>query len=134
MVPTLESIDPLAYEGAEPTASVSDAGSDGWYGADAALTLTGGAGVKRLQYRIGDGAWTTYDAPVPLEAGSYAVDYRAQGNNLQWSEVRSRAGQGGRRAPDRDRAARRPHGDGHRDRRRLRGRAWWSTASTAAGG
>ena len=43
----------------------------------------------RLQYRVGDGAWTTYAAPVALPAGSYDVDYRAQGTNLQWSETQT---------------------------------------------
>jgi beta-xylosidase len=89
VVPTLTSVDPLRYEGAEPQASVSDAGGDGWYGADAALTLTGGEGVQRLEYRLDGGSWTTYDGPVDLPAGSYAVDYRAQGTNLQWSSTKS---------------------------------------------
>jgi large repetitive protein len=87
VVPTLESIDPLVYEGAQPTAQVSDAGADGWYGADAELTLTGGDGVARLEYRIDDGAWTAYTAPVALAAGSHQVAYRAQGVNLQWSST-----------------------------------------------
>jgi beta-xylosidase len=89
VVPTLESVDPLAYEGPAPQAAVSHAGSNGWYGKGAELTLTGGDGVKKLQYRIGDGEWTTYDAPVALEAGTNSIDYRAQGENLQWSDVLS---------------------------------------------
>jgi len=89
VVPTLESIDPLAYEGSEPTASVSDAGTDGWYGADAALTLTGDASIRTLEYRIDAGDWATYDAPVDLAAGTHTVDYRAQGANHQWSATRS---------------------------------------------
>ena len=89
VVPTLSSVDPLAYEGADPQASVSDAGVEGWYGADAALTLTGGDGVARLQYRIDGGDWTSYADPVDLPAGSHAIDYRAQGSNLQWSATRT---------------------------------------------
>jgi beta-xylosidase len=85
VVPTLTSIDPLGYEAAQPQASVSDPGAGGWYGADAELTLTGGEGVARLQYRIDDGEWTAYDAPVALAAGSHDIYYRAQGVNLQWS-------------------------------------------------
>lgn len=85
VVPTLTSIDPLTYAGAEPQASVSDAGAAGWYGADAALTVTGGDGVAGLQYRVGGGVWTAYDSPVDLPAGTYDVGYRAQGTNLQWS-------------------------------------------------
>ena len=89
VVPTLTSVDPLEYEGPEPQASVSDAGADGWYGADAALTLTGGDGVAQLQYRIDDGTWTTYAAPVDLPAGSHEIGYRAQGTNLQWSATKA---------------------------------------------
>ncbi|MDQ4051592.1 MAG: family 43 glycosylhydrolase [Actinomycetota bacterium] len=87
VVPTLDSIDPLTFVGSKPTASVSDAGIDGWYGPDADLTLTGDATVAALEYRIGDGAWTAYSAPVELPDGRYDVAYRAQGTNLQWSET-----------------------------------------------
>ncbi len=89
VVPTLESVDPLTYEGAAPQAAISHAGSNGWYGKGAELTLTGGDGVKALQYRIDGGAWKTYDASVALDAGTYGIDYRAQGDNLQWSGVSS---------------------------------------------
>jgi len=91
VVPTLDSIDPLTFVGTTPTASVSDAGSDGWYGADATLTLAGDATITALRYRIGDGEWTAYTTPVELPAGSYDVAYRAQGTNLQWSETRTMA-------------------------------------------
>jgi hypothetical protein len=87
VVPTLTSIDPLTYEGTRPDASVSRAGSDGWYGAGAALTLTGDATVERLEYRLPGAGWTAYDGPVGLPAGSYDVEYRAQGSNLQWSDA-----------------------------------------------
>lgn len=89
VVPTLESVDPLTYEGAAPQAEVSNAGSGGWYGKGAALTLIGGEGVKTLQYRIGDGDWTTYDGPVTLDAGTYGIGHRAQGDNLLWSDTAS---------------------------------------------
>lgn len=85
VAPTLESVPALSYEGAMPHASVSQAGSDGWYGAGAALTLTGDAGMAGMQYRLGDGSWTDYQAPVALPEGGYGIDYRAQGTNLQWS-------------------------------------------------
>jgi len=86
VVPTLESIEPLAFEGSTPTAAVSDAGSAGWYGADATLTLTAGGTVETLQYRLGTGDWTAYTTPVQLPGGSYDVRYRARGTNLQWSQ------------------------------------------------
>jgi beta-xylosidase len=89
VVPTLSSVDPLTYEGATPLASVSHAGSDGWYGAGAALTLSGGDGVARLQYRIDGGDWADYADPVDLTAGTHAIGYRAQGTNLQWSAVQT---------------------------------------------
>lgn len=88
VVPTLDSIDPLAYTDGPVTALVTDAGGGGWYGADAALTLSGSA--PTLQYRLGSGAWTTYTAAVPLPAGSYDVAWRARSANLQWSEVSTR--------------------------------------------
>jgi hypothetical protein len=87
VIPTLESIDPLTFEGTKPVATVSDSGLDGWYGPDAALTLTGDATTAALEYRIGDGAWTAYTTPVELPGGAYDVAYRAQGTNLQWSET-----------------------------------------------
>jgi len=87
VVPTLTSIDPLTYEGTRPDASVSRAGSDGWYGAGAALTLTGDATIQRLEYRLPGAGWTAYAGPVDLPAGSYGVEYRAQGANLQWSDA-----------------------------------------------
>lgn len=86
VVPTLTSIDPLGFEGSVPTAVVSDAGSAGWYGADATLTLAADDTVETVQYRIGTGEWTAYTAPVPLPAGLYDVSYRARGTNLQWSD------------------------------------------------
>ncbi len=59
------------------SAEVSDAGQDGWYGQGATLTLTSQAnGDAVTEYRVGDGAWTTYSTPVELAAGTYAVAYR----------------------------------------------------------
>ncbi|MFW6773463.1 family 78 glycoside hydrolase catalytic domain [Nocardioides sp. CPCC 205120] len=66
-----------ADTGGPVEASVSDAGQDGWYGADAELTLTAEVpeGVE-VQYAVGDGAWTAYTAPVALAEGSYDVRWR----------------------------------------------------------
>ncbi len=89
VVPTLESVDPLTYSAPAPQAAVSHAGTDGWYGKGAELTLTGGDGVKTLQYRIGDGDWKTYEGAVALDAGTNDIDYRAQGDNLLWSDALS---------------------------------------------
>jgi hypothetical protein len=88
-VPTLDSVDPLRYSDGAVTASVSDEGADGWYGADAALTLIGGSDVK--QYRLGDGSWTAYDSAVDLPAGSYDVAWRSRSANGVWSEVWTRS-------------------------------------------
>ena len=84
VVPTLSSVDGLVYTDGPVTASVSDAGAEGWYGADAALTLSG-TGVR--QVRIGDGEWTAYTSAVDLPAGSYDVAWRARSANGQWSQV-----------------------------------------------
>ncbi|WP_082587350.1 family 43 glycosylhydrolase [Nocardioides sp. Soil774] len=89
VVPTLSSVDPLAYSDGVVTASVSDAGDSGWFGADATLTLTGGSSVK--QVRLGDGAWTAYAGPVDLPAGSYDVAWRSRSANGMWSEVWTRS-------------------------------------------
>jgi len=89
VIPTLESIDPLAYTGVQPQASVSRAGTDGWYGSGATLTLSGGTGNTKIEYALGDGAWTTYTAPVSLPAGSYTVWSRAQSENLIYSPYAS---------------------------------------------
>lgn len=89
VVPTLDSIDPLAYTDGPVTAIVAGAGSSGWYGAAAALTLTGAA--PTLQYRLGTGDWTTWTTAVALPAGSYDVAWRARSANGQWSDVSTRA-------------------------------------------
>ena len=91
VIPTLESIDPLVYPGVQPQASVSKAGTEGWYGAGATLTLSGGAGNTKIQYALGEGAWTTYTEPVSLPAGSYTVRHRAQGDNLIFGPTASLA-------------------------------------------
>ncbi|MBB5827039.1 family 43 glycosylhydrolase [Micromonospora carbonacea] len=87
VVPTLGGIDPLRYEGGQPKATVSDAGADGWYGADAALTVTAGDQVRLVEYQLDGGGWFPYREPVDLPAGGHRVDYRAQGVNLFWSDV-----------------------------------------------
>jgi hypothetical protein len=91
VIPTLEGIDPLVYTGVLPTAAISNAGTEGWYRAGATLTLSGGANNAKVQYVVGDGAWTTYTEPVTLSAGSYEVRYRAQGDNLIYSPAGSLA-------------------------------------------
>ena len=88
VVPTLSSVDGLTYTDGPVMASVSDEGGSGWYGADAALTLSG-SGTR--QVRIGDGAWTAYTSPVALPAGSYDVAWRARSANGQWSQVWTRS-------------------------------------------
>ena len=85
VVPTLSSVDPLSYSDGPVTASVSDGGSSGWYGAGAALTLSGSAPTQ--QYRVDGGAWTDYAGPVDLPAGTYDVAWRARSANGMWSQV-----------------------------------------------
>jgi GH43 family beta-xylosidase len=81
VIPTLESIDPLTYTGVVPQATVSAAGTGGWYGAGAALTLAGGASNVEVQYELPGGTWTEYTEPVALPAGEYTLRYRARGTN-----------------------------------------------------
>ncbi|GAA0580687.1 hypothetical protein GCM10010172_76950 [Paractinoplanes ferrugineus] len=82
VVPTLESVDPLTYDGVPPTSNLP---ASGWLGAGATLTLTGGSGNSELQYALTPGTWLPYTGPVTLPAGSYPVSYRARGANLRYS-------------------------------------------------
>ena len=78
VVPTLESVEPLAYTGVLPTPSLPPSG---WLGANATLTFSGGQGNSEIQYALTPGSWVTYTGPVLLPAGSYPVSYRARGVN-----------------------------------------------------
>ena len=56
---------------------------DGTYKKPVTITLaatdTGGSGVDRTEYRINDGAWTAYSAPVTRQQpGVYKFDYRSR--------------------------------------------------------
>ncbi|KRB76347.1 hypothetical protein ASE01_15240 [Nocardioides sp. Root190] len=65
--------------GAAPTVSgtVDVDGEDGWSGAESRLTLTvAGSGDSVAEYRLDDGDWTAYAAPVLLPEGRYDVDWR----------------------------------------------------------
>jgi alpha-L-rhamnosidase len=65
-----------AVPGPAVTASVSQAGDDGWFGAGAELTLTSEAGAS-IEYRLDEGEWTPYAAPVALVEGEPTVQFRA---------------------------------------------------------
>lgn len=59
------------------SATVDVEGEDGWSLAGSRLTLTvTGSGDPDAEYRIGEGAWTSYAAPVPLPEGRYDVSWR----------------------------------------------------------
>lgn len=58
---------------------------DGWYASDVTVALATTAddaiGVNRTEYRIGDGEWTVYAAPIVLtEEGAHAIEYRGVDN------------------------------------------------------
>ncbi|GGM20941.1 hypothetical protein GCM10011608_01910 [Micromonospora sonchi] len=99
VVPTLTSVEPLSYQGGRPKVSISAAGSDGWYGAGATLTMSAGDGVRLMEYQIDGKGWFPYREPVSLPHGRYRIDYRAQGTNLWWSEIWSTSVQVDRVAP-----------------------------------
>ncbi|WP_191095038.1 OmpL47-type beta-barrel domain-containing protein [Streptomyces kanamyceticus] len=66
----------------ETSATVSGEKNDqGQYLGMATVTVTAsdtGSGVNKIEYAIGDGAWTTYAAPVMVhETGTHKVRYRA---------------------------------------------------------
>lgn len=81
------------YEGPrddEPPAVAVDVVGDGT--ASVTMTLTAddgdGSGVARIEYRIGNGAWTTYEGPVTFtEPGTYTILYRATDNADNTSDV-----------------------------------------------
>ncbi|MCE6997345.1 family 43 glycosylhydrolase [Saccharothrix sp. S26] len=81
VVPTLESVEPLTYTGGPITTAVSLG----------TVTLTGGPGVAAIEHRVDGGAWTKYQGPITVGKGRHTVEYRAQGVNLIWSEVRALA-------------------------------------------
>lgn len=62
------------------TLEISEPGTDRWYrgGAEASLTaFDGRSEVASIEYRLDDGEWQTYDAPVRLPEGETLVTYRA---------------------------------------------------------
>ncbi|MFY1702106.1 family 43 glycosylhydrolase [Micromonospora sp. WMMA1923] len=85
VVPTLGSVEPLRYRGGQPRARISDPGDDGWHGGNARLTLEHGALIRSAEYQIDGGGWVPYSDPVELPAGRYEIRYRAQSQNLLWS-------------------------------------------------
>ena len=69
-----------------PNANHSVAGREhpdepGTYLDEASLTITAGdvgcSGVDTIEYRINEGAWEEYSAPVDFDEGEYTVEYRA---------------------------------------------------------
>jgi len=97
IVPTLESVPALTFNGTHPTASVSNSNGRGTgqdpdartYGIGATLTLTAGQNTAKVQYRIDGGTWATYSSPVTLPRGQHTIDYQAQGIDLIWDTVQS---------------------------------------------
>lgn len=68
--------------GFDVAATVSDDGGQGWFGADAVLSLTrtGGAPdaseVPELEHRVDAGEWTRHEGPVALAAGEHVLGWR----------------------------------------------------------
>jgi glucose/arabinose dehydrogenase/PKD repeat protein/type 1 glutamine amidotransferase len=71
-------------------------GEEGWYVTAPSFSLEAeddGSGVASTEYRINDGAWTTYDGAVEVPDGEHVVDFRSTdeaGNteDVQSSEVK----------------------------------------------
>jgi VCBS repeat-containing protein len=65
-------------------ASIAPAGPYGWYTSDAVLTLSAHddlSGVAKTEYRVNNGAWTTYTGSIPaFHNGVYQVVYRSIDN------------------------------------------------------
>lgn len=63
--------------------AISNAGNNGWHVAGAAGTLTATddkSGVRSIEYRLNDGGWVAYTAPVTLPEGTTTFSYRATDN------------------------------------------------------
>lgn len=67
---------PLTF-GIDATAPVSRANLDADARTVAIEAVDSGAGVDRIEYRLGDGAWTTYDAPVAVGSAATTVRHRS---------------------------------------------------------
>ena len=63
--------------GIDATAPVSQGALDATARTVALTAADSGAGVERVEYRLGNGAWTTYDEPVPVGAGATTLEHRA---------------------------------------------------------
>ncbi|MFC0006335.1 OmpL47-type beta-barrel domain-containing protein [Micromonospora siamensis] len=81
---TFTVVDPPAPDTTPPTAAATVAGqldADGGYVGSATVTLTAadsGSGVAKIEYALDGGAWTTYSAPVTVNAaGQHTLSYRA---------------------------------------------------------
>ncbi|ASR34964.1 glucose dehydrogenase [Prauserella marina] len=62
-------------------ASFSEPGTGGWHQGEVPVTLEAtdeGSGVERIEWRLGDGEWTTYSEPVVISGdGEHSLLYRA---------------------------------------------------------
>src|SRR5690606_3765114 len=79
-----------ADDDVDPPTVTADVAGDGTE--SVTLTLSAddgdGSGVAAVQYRVGDGDWTTYDGPVAFtQPGAYTVAYRATDHADNTSEV-----------------------------------------------
>lgn len=77
------------YAGGSVTASVTNAGLDGWYGKGASLSLSvdPDENVDELQVRFDDAEWMPWIEPVALPDGATTISYRARGTNGAFSEA-----------------------------------------------
>jgi hypothetical protein len=65
-------------------------GDHGWYTSDVQVTLTasdnsGGSGIDHIEYKINDGSWRTYAAPITISGeGHHTIYYKAQDRAGNW--------------------------------------------------
>ena len=74
----------LVKDGTAPTTTATLSGTqgeNGWYTSSVTVTLTcsdAGSGCDKTEYRLNNGAWTTYSTAVPISTeGTTTFDYRS---------------------------------------------------------
>ena len=73
--------------------ALSHAGENGWLMREAEATLTATddeSGVASVEYRLADGAWTSYSGPISLPDGQYSIEFRATDVTGNVSDTQSR--------------------------------------------
>lgn len=71
---------PVALTSTSSVTPTAPDGANGWYDTlpKVTLTKTSGSATSVLEYAIGNGPWTTYNAPIELSDGTESLTYRVR--------------------------------------------------------